>query len=148
MQLLLVDGYNVIHADAALERLINHELELAREGLLARLRPLSDLGRYRVVVVFDGAGNRAQSPTLEKWGGIEIAFSAAGQSADSLLERLARRLRDMGREVTLATDDRQEQAIARNFGCGIKASAALLAEADEAAEGIRQEVVASESGAA
>ncbi len=139
MDLLVVDGYNIIHADPDLAQLLERDLQAARDGLLAALRPLRDQGRYQIVVVFDSANPDMPQATLDDIGGIEVAFTAAGQSGDAFIENLVRRL---GRKssVIVATDDRQLQFVVQGYGAIIKTSDALRAEMTDVTVEIRRQL--------
>ena len=139
MDLLIVDGYNIIHADPALKQLLEQDLETAREGLLSKLRPLQDQELYQVVVVFDSSTPGSQQTALEDFGGIEVAFTAAGQSGDAFVESLVRRLGKKG-SVIVSTDDRQLQFVVQGYGAVIKTSEALRAEMEDVTGEIRQQL--------
>ncbi len=139
MDILIVDGYNIIHADPGLASLLERDLESAREGLLAGLRPMQDQGMYDIVVVFDSSNREVQQATLEEIGGIEVAFTAAGQSADAFVERLVRRLAKQG-TVIVATDDRQLQFVVQGYGAVIKTSETLRGEMADVTVEIRRQL--------
>jgi predicted RNA-binding protein with PIN domain len=84
MQKIIVDGYNVIHADASLKRAVAGGMEVAREALLARLREYLASKAVQITVVFDGAGGLvdAEAPVP---GRLQVLYTAAGQSADELI---------------------------------------------------------------
>jgi uncharacterized protein len=67
----------------------------------------------RVVVVFDGKGGKANEATEP--GGIQIFYSAAGQTADAIVERLVAKYAEK-HEITVATSDHMEQQTATTFG--------------------------------
>ena len=125
LPLLVVDGYNVIGATPRYTSLID---EHAGAGALAdvaslsrdpyghdpfesaRMTLMSDVatyaqGRYDAVVVFDAAGNLSQTRPEFAPGGVRMVFSAAGESADTVIERHVVRAREQGREVLLVTSD-------------------------------------------
>lgn len=113
-ELLVVDGYNVIHATDRYERLVDAHTNPARLDtdpyVRAREALLSDVaafahGTYEPIIVYDAAGNPAPEHPELKSGGVRMLFSAAGQSADELIERLVRQALDEGRAVTLVTSD-------------------------------------------
>ncbi len=130
MDILIIDGYNIIHADPQLKKLLEQDLATAREGLLAALRPLHDQALYDIVVVFDSSNPDMPQATLEDVGGIEVAFTAVGQSGDAFVESLVRRL---GRksEVLVATNDRQLQFVVQGYGAVVKSSESLRATVDD-----------------
>lgn len=99
---ILVDGYNVIKRDVSFQTLSAKRLAAARQLLIDQL-----VSRYRhtphqVIVVFDGDGVSEQSSQDCR---VRIIYSRAGETADSVIARLAASARTMGREVELYSDD-------------------------------------------
>ena len=113
MTYLLVDGHSVIFAWPELRKLHGRRMVLAREELIKILTEYQDSSGVRVVLVFDGKGEK-NSETSEE-GGIQVFYSAALKSADSVIERLAAKY---GREhdLTVVTDDHMEQQTVTSFG--------------------------------
>ncbi len=103
---LLVDGHSIIFAWPELRLLHDRRTSLARDALVKQLRDYQDWTGIRVVVVFDGRG-AVVSQEAEP-GEIQIFYSRAGQTADSIIERLASKY--AGRYALLvATGDYLEQ---------------------------------------
>ncbi len=103
---LLVDGHSIIFAWPELRSLHQQRTALAREALVKRLRDYQDWSGTRVVVVFDGRG---LSVTQENEPGeIQILYSRQGQTADSIIERLANKYAERFR-LLVATGDYLEQ---------------------------------------
>jgi uncharacterized protein len=113
MRYLLVDGHSVIFAWPELRRLHGRRTATAREELVKRLTAYQDASGVRVVVVFDGKGGSLSEETAP--GGIQIFYSAAGQSADAVVERLAATYAGE-HDMTVATDDHMEQQTVLSFG--------------------------------
>ncbi len=84
---LIVDGHSVIFAWSDLRKLHERRTSLAREELIKRLRDYQDWTGIHVVVVFDGKG--ADVTNQADPHDIQIFYSRAGQTADSIVERLA-----------------------------------------------------------
>lgn len=108
-ELLVVDGYNVIYkSDRYLARMDQtadgDPFEQARELLVADVAAYAK-GRYDAVIVFDAAGNVSpERPDLSK-AGVRLVFSPAGESADTVIERLVSEERRRPRAVTVVTSD-------------------------------------------
>jgi len=103
---LIVDGHSVIFAWPELMKLHRRRSTLARERLIKYLRDYQDWTGVRVVVVFDGKGSTvSHSADL---GDIQIFYSARGQTADSVVERLASKYASQFC-VTVATSDALER---------------------------------------
>ena len=110
---LIVDGHSVIFAWPELRELHQRRTSLAREDLIRRLRDYQDWTGVRVVVVFDGKGSAIDASSDP--GEIQIFYSRTGQSADSIVERLASKY---GSQFSLlvATSDYLEQETAAACG--------------------------------
>lgn len=84
---LLVDGNNIIHTRPELARLYRKQRRSAYSELIKTLEKYQDFSDDRVVVVFDGIGQRTNE-TREP-GSVQIFYSSESASADSIIERLA-----------------------------------------------------------
>jgi len=86
---LIVDGHSVIHEWDDLRKLHRNgpRRYLAREALLKKMRTYQDMTEMRVVVVFDGVGERITDERETQ--GIQIFYADASHTADSIIERLA-----------------------------------------------------------
>ena len=123
-ELLVVDGYNVIHADTRYERLIfdrsddpysRDVYDSARTALIADVAAFAQ-GRYEPVIVFDGAGNvNPDRPNLPQ-AGVRIEFSPTGISADTIIQRLCSDAREHGRACSVVTSDGTIQATVMGKG--------------------------------
>src|ERR1700757_334501 len=103
---LLIDGHSVIFAWPELRKLHQRRTSLARETLAKQLRDYQDWTGVRVVLVFDGKGDNvtAQADPHD----IQILYSRKGQTADSIVERLASKYAN-DFDVTVATSDLLER---------------------------------------
>ncbi len=112
-QYLLVDGHSIIFAWPELRSLHERRTSLAREALTRQLRDFQDWSGIRVVLVFDGRGptvSQEQEP-----GEIQIFYSRQGQTADSIIERLASKYAERF-ALVVATGDYLEQETASACG--------------------------------
>lgn len=102
---ILIDGYNVSRNMPGSRLEDGVALVTARDNLLAMVRQRFRNTPHRVVVVFDGAGEReACEPIKGLYGGSAI-FTQRGVSADMVIVRLNAEARADGREVVVCTDD-------------------------------------------
>ena len=95
-ELLVVDGYNVIHCTPRYEKLVYDHSDdpyssdvhdMARTALINDVAAFAQ-GRYEAVIVFDGAGNiSSERPNLPARG-VRIEFSPTGVSADTVVQKL------------------------------------------------------------
>ena len=114
-QLLVVDGYNLLHADDTYRALARRDLEAARRRL-----------------VFDGGGPDPGAPA-----GVRVEFSGHGE-ADTIVEALAFQSRDEGRPCVVVTSDRATRDAVLGRGVDVISSAKMLEHLDESAEEWRE----------
>lgn len=131
-QYLIVDGHSVIFAWPELRQLHKRRTSLAREALARKLRDYQDWTGTRVAVVFDGKGT-ATSASAEP-GEIQIFYSQAGQTADSIIERLASKYGSRYK-LLVATSDVLEQETASACGAECISAEGLRWLLDEALPG-------------
>jgi uncharacterized protein len=111
---ILVDGYNVIKRDAAFQTLSAKSLAAARQLLIDQLVSHYRHTPHQVIIVFDGEGVSEQITQDRR---VRIIYSRAGETADSVLARLAAASRVAGREVELYSDDSEvRQSVSRQGG--------------------------------
>ena len=112
-QYLLVDGHSIIFAWPELRALHDRRTSLARDALVRQLRDYQDWTGIHVVVVFDGRGSAVSEEAHQ--GEIQIFYSRAGQTADSIIERLASKYAERF-QLLVATGDYLEQETASASG--------------------------------
>jgi uncharacterized protein len=112
-QYLLVDGHSIIFAWPELRRLHDQRTSLARDALIRQLRDFQDWSGTHVVVVFDGRGPTVSQQTEP--GEIQVFYSRVGQTADSIIERLASKYAERF-QLMVATGDYLEQETASASG--------------------------------
>lgn len=103
---ILVDGYNVIKRAPSFQAVRGQSLAAARAHLVALL-----INRYRhtphqVIVVFDGNEMLEQVSHEQR---VRIIYSRHGETADSVIARLAAGARAVGRAVEIYSDDLEVQ---------------------------------------
>ncbi|WP_085829967.1 NYN domain-containing protein [Collinsella vaginalis] len=134
-ELLVVDGYNIIHATPRYERLIfdraddpysSDVYDAARTALIADVAAFAQ-GSYEAVIVFDGAGNVSPARPNLPQAGIRIEFSPTGVSADTVVQRLCTEAREEGRACSVVTSDGTIQSTVMGKGV-TRISARMLVE--------------------
>jgi predicted RNA-binding protein with PIN domain len=86
---IIIDGYNLIRNSADLKDLDRQDIQLGREALVDMLAAYKKIKPHKITVVFDGAGMLDHSRHRDQIKGILIKFSRAGESADSVIIRMA-----------------------------------------------------------
>jgi len=123
---LIVDGYNLIFTDPAYASLAEDDLDSARARLVEDVASYCR-GEARGTVVFDGAGNPASDGTPHHIAGVLVMFSRTGESADSVIEGLARRARERGERAVVVTSDAATQWVVMGGGISRVSSAEFAA---------------------
>jgi predicted RNA-binding protein with PIN domain len=136
-KILLVDGHSMIFDWPDLTAMHARNTAAAREELVKRLTGLQDNTEWTVAVVFDGKGVKASSDGTPN--GIAVFYSKSGQTADSIIERLAAKYAK-DHEVTVATNDRLERTTAEAFGSNTISGMQLRAEIESAIDSVRDTI--------
>lgn len=123
----IVDGYNVLHAHPVHGREVQRDLDVARAHLVADLSGFAE-GGPRTVVVFDGAGNPFSDGSPHHLGALSVIFSAAGTSADTVIEALAQRCRDRGESAVVVTSDAATRDTVRSGTVSVISSERFVAD--------------------
>jgi uncharacterized protein len=128
-KILIVDGHSMIFQWPQFRDLHSRNTMAARERLVQILRDLQDSSEWQVAVVFDGKGTKASEHTEP--GGIQVFYSKAGQTADSVIERLTAKYAATC-DITVATDDTMERQTVATFGGSSMSSFQLYQEIESA----------------
>ncbi len=116
---LIVDGYNIIGAWENLKELKEKDLGSARDQLISSLSAYYPWCWDRIIIVFDG-----RHFAWDYLTGVEVVFTEAGESADTMIEKLAAGLAAEYR-VEVATSDFAELRAASALGAAILSAPAL-----------------------
>ncbi|MBV9282603.1 MAG: NYN domain-containing protein [Chloroflexi bacterium] len=127
MRHIIVDGYNVIRADARLQALERTSLERAREVLVQTLASSPRLANDALTVVFDGKDGSRRHVHSHRLGRVELLYSGQGQSADEVIVQQARSLAGRDR-VIVVSNDVEVRERCRAAGCQVSGSENLLAQ--------------------
>ncbi|HIE11880.1 MAG TPA: NYN domain-containing protein [Desulfotomaculum sp.] len=111
-EIIIVDGYNMIFTQAAGKQV---DLAHARERLLNQLLQYAVLAGVEVVVVFDAYRVKGGKEHAENRGGLTVIFTAEGEAADTVIERLCAQLSDRF-IISVVTADWAEQRLALGYG--------------------------------
>ncbi|GAA0304661.1 hypothetical protein GGQ92_001674 [Gracilibacillus halotolerans] len=108
MDVLLVDGYNIIGAWDELKRLRDEDLDQARNLLVEKMAEYGSYRKRRVIVVFDAYEVKGIE-NKQKHFNVEIIFTKEQETADECIERLIKELKNVKTKVFVATSDFAEQ---------------------------------------
>jgi predicted RNA-binding protein with PIN domain len=101
---LIIDGYNLLHADRTLVPLNPIQLQRERDRLVDQLSAYRALRQMEITVVFDGWQGGWSTEKRDRKKGIELVFSKLGEKADEVIKRL---VREKGAGVTVISSDRE-----------------------------------------
>jgi uncharacterized protein len=68
----------------------SQDLQAGREALVDALAAYKKIKAFTITVVFDGMGAPAGMPRKDRLKGIELYYSLPGESADTVIKRMAR----------------------------------------------------------
>jgi len=86
---IIIDGYNLIRQSKSFRHLDQQSMQLGRDALIDALSKYKRLKAHKITVVFDGADAPYPAPSRDRVKGIGTLFSRNGESADSVIKRLA-----------------------------------------------------------
>ena len=101
MEILLVDGYNIIGAWPELRELRKHDLAAARDLLVEKMAEYQAYTGMRVIIVFD-AYEVQGIEKKEKNYKVEVIFTKENETADERIEKLSIALSNHGAFVNAA----------------------------------------------
>ena len=110
MKTFIVDGYNVIRTTNAYGAVSHNDFEAsatnpARDRLIADVAAWAQSSRAKAIVVFAGMDNPLSTGEEHQQAGVTVCFSKYGQTADSLIESLARKAVERNEQVTVVSSD-------------------------------------------
>ncbi|MBS4210522.1 NYN domain-containing protein [Bacillus sp. FJAT-50079] len=108
MDILLVDGYNMIGAWPELIRLRDHDLAAARDRLIEILADYQGYTGFKVIIVFDAYEVKGIEKKYKNHK-VDVIFTKAEETADERIEKLAIELNTRRTQVYVATSDYTEQ---------------------------------------
>ncbi|NPA48604.1 MAG: NYN domain-containing protein, partial [Thermodesulfobacteria bacterium] len=109
---LLIDGYNLLHQIPELSFLMQESPEEARKALLSKLQTYQRLRRHKITVVFD-AWNDPEPRRKVTIKGVQVVFTAQGETADDFLKREA--IKEKERAVVVSSD-REIRSYVETYG--------------------------------
>ncbi|NPC90819.1 ribosome-dependent mRNA decay endonuclease Rae1/YacP [Bacillus sp. WMMC1349] len=129
MDILLVDGYNMIGSWPKLKDLKKNSFEEARDLLIQKMAEYQSYTGFRVIVVFDA--HLVKGIEKKKINHrVEVIFTRENETADERIEKLASDLNDIQTQIHVATSDYTEQWAIFGQGALRKSARELLREVE------------------
>lgn len=110
---IIIDGYNLIRQSKTLSDIELEDIQRGREALIDLLSMYKKLKTHRITVVFDGANAPFLSPAQDSVKGIRLVFSRSGETADSVIKRMAI---NEGQKALVVSSDREISDFASQQG--------------------------------
>jgi len=107
---IIIDGYNLIRQSKSLSILDLQDIQLGRDSLVDMLAAYKKVKSHRITVVFDGTTAPLFSQQRNRHKGISIIFSHKGESADTVIKKMARKERQKALVVSSDQDIVQSAA--------------------------------------
>ena len=107
---IIIDGYNLIRQSKRLSILDLQDIQLGRDTLVDMLAAYKKVKSHRITVVFDGTTAPLFSKQRNRHKGISIIFSHEGESADTVIKKMARKERQRALVVSSDQDIVQSAA--------------------------------------
>lgn len=139
MDILIVDGYNMIGAWPELVQLKQQDLAAARDRLIEMLADYQGFTGYKVIVVFDAYGVKGIEKTY-RYHKVEVIYTKSEETADERIEKLATELSSRRTQIHVATSDYTEQWAIFGQGALRVSARELLKEVEETERAIERKV--------
>lgn len=129
MNILIVDGYNIIGAWPELRDLKKRDLSAARDRLVEKMAEYQGYSGVKVIVVFDAHYVQGMEKKSKNYQ-VDVIFTKENESADERIEKLAIELNNIKTQIYVATSDFTEQWAIFGQGALRKSARELLIEMD------------------
>ncbi|XJZ28986.1 NYN domain-containing protein [Bacillota bacterium Lsc_1132] len=139
MDILLVDGYNIIGAWPELKKLKDKDLAAARDKLVEKMAEYQAYSGYRVIVVFDAYYVEGTAKKYKNHK-VEVIFTGKNETADERIEKMAISLNNRKTQIHVATSDLAEQWAIFGQGALRISARELLNEMKAIEKGIEKKV--------
>ncbi|MBR9979676.1 MAG: NYN domain-containing protein [Desulfatitalea sp.] len=110
---IVIDGYNLIRQSPHWSRLDQQDLQAGRDALVDALAAYKKVKPFPITVVFDARDALPGMPRRDRRKGIELRYSQPGELADTVIKRMAARLRG---KLMVVTSDGEIKAYAAAQG--------------------------------
>ena len=128
---LLIDGYNVLHANKELTALLDIDLYAATDKLTEMVSNYQGITGKNIILVFDAYKLKNHQREETKVNNITVVYTKTAETADRYIERYAHR-NSSKYNITVATADYVEQVIIRGAGANLCSSLEFWREVEDA----------------
>lgn len=139
MDILIIDGYNIIGAWPELRVLRDKDLAAARDLLIEKMAELQAYSGFRVIVVFDAYGVQGIEKKYKNHR-VDVLFTKENETADERIEKMAIQLSNRKTQIHVATSDYTEQWAIFGQGALRISARELLSEVNEIEKRIEKNV--------
>jgi uncharacterized protein len=139
MDILLVDGYNIIGTWPELQELKQRDLAAARDKLVEKMAEYQGYTGYRVIIVFDAYGVQGLEKKYKNYQ-IDVIYTKENETADERIEKLAIALSNRKTQIHVATSDYTEQWAIFGQGALRKSARELFIEMNSIEKSIGKKV--------
>lgn len=125
--LLIIDGYNLLHQDPKLAALLRSDLMAARQRLVRKVENTAHRMAPKTIIVFDGQEAGIDDSLTVRH--IEVCFSPSNCSADTIIERLVCRYA-APEKILVITSDHAEHETVSSAGAQVMSAQEFLAQCE------------------
>ena len=112
---LLIDAYNVIYAMSDLRKLMQGNIDLARDKLAKFAREIHDAEAVRVALILDSKSDKLQVEYPYESKRFEFIYAPSALTADGVIERIVRRVKQP-ELVSVVSNDNMVREATRSSG--------------------------------
>ena len=117
---IVIDGYNLIRQSRNFSELDRQDLQTGREALVKSLAAYKKIKSYAITVVFDGTTAPVGMSRRDVQLGIKLYYSAPGETADTVIKRMATREKE---GMLVVTSDNDVARYCQSKGAAVVGSA-------------------------
>lgn len=139
MEILLVDGYNIIGAWPELKKLKAEDLESARDLLISKMSEYQACTGIKVIIVFDAHLVPGIQQVYNQHD-VTVIFTNENETADEKIEQLVLELKDVLTRIYVASSDYAEQKAIFGRGALRKSARELRIEMENIEKTIKQNI--------
>ncbi|MEC8650892.1 MAG: NYN domain-containing protein [Verrucomicrobiota bacterium] len=112
---LLIDAYNVIYATSDLRKLMQGNIDSARDKLAKFAREIHDAEAVRVALILDSKSDKLQVEYPYESKRFEFIYAPSSLTADGVIERIVRRVKQP-ELVSVVSNDNMVRDATRSSG--------------------------------